>query len=251
MKQKAKGKEGSSTTREEDDEKLLKKIQKLDIKKKVQHFIWKACHDRIPIGVKLKERRIITDNRCRYCGEEAETLEHLFFHCNKVKLFWKLTPVSCEVLRVHTGSFKEWQKEQGKAGNHKEIKSRQEFSAYIFWHTWKARNAWSFNAELKTEKEVVQRAWEEWMEFNEAQEKEQKEQKMRIRMVEKKSQEPPEMRIVKLNVYFSGDEKNRQVKLGILARDCNGKTVQAWPATRVKINNQWYVRLTQLGQHFC
>lgn len=35
-------------------------------------------------------------------------------------------------------------------------------------------NAWSFNADMKTEKEVVQRAWEEWIEFSEAQGKEQK-----------------------------------------------------------------------------
>lgn len=63
---------------------------------------------------------------------------------------------------------------------------------------------------MKTEKEVVQRAWEEWMQFNEAQGKKQKQQKRRIGMGEKKSWEPPEMRIVKLNVYSSGDEKTRQ-----------------------------------------
>lgn len=65
MKQKAEGKEGSSTTRGEDEEKLLKNVWKLDIKKKVQHFIWKACRDRIPVGVKLRERGIIADDRCR------------------------------------------------------------------------------------------------------------------------------------------------------------------------------------------
>lgn len=80
-------------------------------------------------------------------------------------------------------SFKEWWKEQGKDGNQKEIRARQELSAYIFWHIWNARNAWNFNAEMRNDKEVVQRAWEEWMEFSVAQAKEQKQQKKRTRMV--------------------------------------------------------------------
>lgn len=90
---------------------------------------------------------------------------------------------------------------------------------------------------MKTEKEVVQRAWKEWIEFNETQGKGQKQQKNKIWMGKKKSWEPPEMRIVKLNVCSSGDEESRQVGLEILARDCNGKTEYAWSVTRDKINN--------------
>lgn len=55
------------------------------------------------MDVKLSEKGIIADDRCRQCGKEAETLEHLFFHCNKAILIWKLAPVSWEGLTAHTG----------------------------------------------------------------------------------------------------------------------------------------------------
>lgn len=81
-KQKAVGEEGSSRTGAEDEVKLWKKVWQMAIKEKLQHFIWKPCHDRISAVVNLK-RRIIADDRCRQCATQAETQEHLFFHCHK------------------------------------------------------------------------------------------------------------------------------------------------------------------------
>lgn len=56
----------------------------------------------------------------------------------------------------HTSSFREWWKEHGKAHNNKDLQERQELTAYTLWHIWKARNAWNFNDEKRTEREIVQ-----------------------------------------------------------------------------------------------
>lgn len=55
--------------------------------------------------------------------------------------------------------------EQEKAKNVQELQNRQEFTAYIMWQVWRARNAWCFKGETWAEKEIVERACEEWKEF--------------------------------------------------------------------------------------
>lgn len=86
----------------------------------------KACHNSIPVGVNLQKRGIEVDEKCRQCGTEAETTEHLFFQCYKAKLIWKLSTVSWEGPLAQTRSFKEWWKAESQA--------RQEVTAYILWH---------------------------------------------------------------------------------------------------------------------
>lgn len=106
--------------------KLWKKVWNLDIKRKIQTFIWKACHDRIPVGVNLKKRGLKIYETCKLCGKQVESAEHLFFHCRKSKLIWKLSLVSWEGMQSGTGSFKQWWQEHSKAKDGGELQSRQE-----------------------------------------------------------------------------------------------------------------------------
>lgn len=77
--------EGTSKQRVANEEKLWQKIWKLDVKKKIQHFIWKACHNRIPMNANLKKRGMKVDTICKQCGEAVETTEHLFFSVPKLR----------------------------------------------------------------------------------------------------------------------------------------------------------------------
>lgn len=52
----SKGNEGTSAGRDKGEEELWRKIWSLNVKKiKVQHFVWKACHNKILVEVNLKE----------------------------------------------------------------------------------------------------------------------------------------------------------------------------------------------------
>lgn len=104
----AAGEEGLSSRVEQEEDGLWKKVWNMDIKKKVQHFIWRACHNKLPVGVSLQKRGIGVDGICKQCGEGMETMEHLFFHCANARLVWKLAPVTWDGLHHHTFSFKEW-----------------------------------------------------------------------------------------------------------------------------------------------
>lgn len=72
------GNEKSNIRREEEEKKLQKKYEN-SVSKKIQHFIWKVCHDRIPVGVNLKKRRVKIDDMRIQCGEEDESIEHISF----------------------------------------------------------------------------------------------------------------------------------------------------------------------------
>lgn len=72
--------ERTSSRRVEEEKTLWDRLWNMNIKKKVQHFLWRACHDRLPVPSSLVKRRVNVDSRCKLCGEGVETVEHLFFH---------------------------------------------------------------------------------------------------------------------------------------------------------------------------
>lgn len=147
--------EGPSSRRIEDESRLWKKVWSLNIKKKMQHFIWKTCYDRLSVPVNLKRRRIQVDEVCRQCGEETETTKHLIFHYGKSQIIWKLSPMRWDGMNQHTNSFKEWWQEHDKVKKDQDMQVGQELIAYILWQIWKARNAWVFTGERRIEREIV------------------------------------------------------------------------------------------------
>lgn len=162
---------GSSFRAEGEESLLWKKLRSLDVKRKIQHFLWHACHNSIPVANNLQKRGMRVDGICRQCGEASETVEHLFFLCAKAQIIWKLAPVSWDGLESQTFSFKEWWRAHGKVGQREKLKERQEQTAYIIWHIWKARNSWLYNGQMVPELEVVQQTMEECLEFAECQQK--------------------------------------------------------------------------------
>lgn len=126
------GDEEASNRSKEDEVKMWDKVWQLNIKMKLKHFLWKACHDRLPVGSNLKKRGLLEDDMCRHCGEGIETIEHVFFHCAYAKSGWKLSPVQWDGMADRMGSFKEWWLEHGKAKGGRELIDRQEFTVYLF-----------------------------------------------------------------------------------------------------------------------
>ena len=93
-----KGHEGPSVSREGETKRLWSNVWSLGVKKKIQHFLWRAIHDRLPVATNLKKRGVEVDVVCPQCGEEKETVEHLMFNCEKTKRIWELAPVGWDGL---------------------------------------------------------------------------------------------------------------------------------------------------------
>lgn len=46
---------------------------------KVKIFLWKACHNILPVKENLCKKRVLQNNLCSLCHKEAESSEHMFF----------------------------------------------------------------------------------------------------------------------------------------------------------------------------
>ncbi len=54
----------------------------------LQSFQFKILHRIINCGEKLYQWKIVNDDKCNYCTESIDTIEHHFFYCPESKLFW-------------------------------------------------------------------------------------------------------------------------------------------------------------------
>lgn len=228
IKRTARREEGCSSRQEDEERNLWNGIWGMNIKKKLQHFLWRVCHNRIPVNANLKQKGLEIDDICRLCGEEKETVEHLFFHCFHAKTIWKLAPVQWEGLDTSCDSFKEWWKKLENAKKNQTMADRKELSAYIIWQIWKQRNRWLFHTEKWTKQEVVQKACKEWMEFSSVNPQKQKLATSHIRVERRMAWKAPESDFVKLNVCSEIPRRSTGSGVGIVARNHDGEMLQTW-----------------------
>ena len=55
---------------------------------KVGFFVWEVWWGKILTMDQLKKRGFSLANRCLFCGQTEEVLEHLFIHCPKIWNLW-------------------------------------------------------------------------------------------------------------------------------------------------------------------
>ena len=69
---------------------------------KLIEFQFKLLHRRLPTNFFLQKIGLKDNGNCSFCGDEPDTLIHLFWTCNKTQLFWKEVVVwlkECDVVR--------------------------------------------------------------------------------------------------------------------------------------------------------
>lgn len=196
-----------------------------------------GLHNCIPVGDNQIRKGIRMEGMSLQCGEPIETVEHLFFHCPKTQLIWRLAPVSWEGLDHATDSFKAWWMEQDKSGKVLGLQDKQELTAFIMWQVWKARNALYIRGENWAEKEIIERACEEWQEGKALQQKDNINVVRRVMITKQKCWEKPEQGKIKFNICSDNLESCGGVGLGVVARDDQGHAVQMWSVTREGYNH--------------
>ncbi|KAK6145969.1 hypothetical protein DH2020_019838 [Rehmannia glutinosa] len=70
----------------------------LKIKGKIKHFLWKCYSNILPTNSNLQQKGVQIDPLCQVCGEGVETIEHIFFFCERAKAIWKVASIQWDGL---------------------------------------------------------------------------------------------------------------------------------------------------------
>ncbi|MBA0610243.1 hypothetical protein Godav_011113, partial [Gossypium davidsonii] len=73
--------------------KIFRKLWNLNLPSKIKITVWKIAWNYIPTFSNLKLRRIMTEDQCLKCGQEAEDSEHVFQMCPIVEEVWSQNKV--------------------------------------------------------------------------------------------------------------------------------------------------------------
>lgn len=66
----------------------------MNVPNKVRHFAWKACRNILATKENLRRINITKDSTCEVCGEQVETISHLFWFCEHAKEVWSSCKLS-------------------------------------------------------------------------------------------------------------------------------------------------------------
>ncbi|GER51708.1 RNA-directed DNA polymerase (reversetranscriptase)-related family protein [Striga asiatica] len=77
----------------------------LQVKPKLKVFLWRCIHNSLPVAEKLNIKGIISSPLCCFCGENSENQTHIFFHCERAQIVWKLFPVQWDDAHIKADNF--------------------------------------------------------------------------------------------------------------------------------------------------
>lgn len=136
---------------------LQAKVWKLKTSKKIQHFIWQALSNCIPVCSLLSDRHCGTDRHCPRCDADEETRNHLLFECPPSVQTWALVNIPhapglfpCDSIYSNLDHVL-WRT--------KDYAIPDSISAivlWVLWYIWKARNDKVFNGKDVSPLETVQ-----------------------------------------------------------------------------------------------
>ncbi|XP_071939782.1 uncharacterized protein [Coffea arabica] len=161
--------DSGSTSYDQQNSRIWKSVWTLKLKHKLKHFIWRCLHHSLPVNEQIQKRTGKGSPMCRSCGEEVETLEHMFFFCDTAETTWKLAPLQWDGLRELRGNFVKWW--EGMLGAKKREQGQEHIAltVNILWQIWKARNRKTFEEKEADPRKTVQKAIVEWDEYTETQ----------------------------------------------------------------------------------
>ena len=127
-----------SSSDDSQTKKFLKLIWMIQAPHKVRHFIWRACQDILPTKKNPVQRKVLHDDRCNECHEEAETSGHLFWSCPRAREVWSCTKIHFGIAPVKIHSCFDLMWHMIMEGNYDE--SKVALVATIAWAIWGNRN---------------------------------------------------------------------------------------------------------------
>ncbi|GAU20573.1 hypothetical protein TSUD_33200 [Trifolium subterraneum] len=204
------------------------KLWKMEVPPKQIHILWRIIHKAIPVKTNLIKKGILCDSLCPNCNKQPETIDHIFFYCDWVRLVWFSSPLTITTSNVPSLSFSDWIFYMLQ----KATKDSMQILSTITYNIWQARNKKVFNKKDTPVAEVVERVMKILSEYHThlIDARPQHNPLKPSDDCNDKSWSPPPLTYLKLNVdaHLSGDGR---WGFGLVLRREYGRCVRA--ATRV------------------
>ena len=113
---------------------VWKVIWSLNVQSKVRNFLWRSCHNSIPVKQNLKRRHILHDDVCELCKCESESVIHALWECSQLTQVWESVPT---FLFRQTRAFSSIKEVLMYA--HQEQKNTERLAS-VMWSLWHRRN---------------------------------------------------------------------------------------------------------------
>ncbi|KAJ1415947.1 Reverse transcriptase zinc-binding domain [Sesbania bispinosa] len=105
-----------------------------------KEFVWRACHNIIPVLIALQKKKIQLDHICPLCGEEPETTEHALLYCPQVAPIWFASQLGIAIDKSNSLTIRSWLQDFLNHNN----KDAAGLIISTMWAIWKRRNLWVF-----------------------------------------------------------------------------------------------------------
>ena len=135
---------------------------------KVKLFVWRVVQRIAPTKVCLQKKCVTSDNTCAVCGNQNETLKHIFFKCPLSSVIWNnVCPKVMNYVNLLMEDDKSWEELLNLLHKKKLI----EQGIYILWTIWNNRNECYHNLRCGKPIYVKQMAINKAREFSEVNQK--------------------------------------------------------------------------------
>lgn len=153
------------------------KVWEVNTAPKIKIFMWKALSNALTVSEELLARGMKVDSRCLRCGEEGESINHVFFTCPVARLVWATSgfpfpPRGFE----HRSLFENFSYLLACDKDLRIPKAVSGVFPWILWMLWKNRNAFAFEGRVFDAETTVAKCVEDsrrWVEMLEASKKDE------------------------------------------------------------------------------
>ncbi|KAK7275182.1 hypothetical protein RIF29_16291 [Crotalaria pallida] len=149
----ARSEEGSSSTSIIAQDFPWSKIWNAHCMPRCRELLWRLCREILPIKANLFKRGIQTDAICPFCGEDEDTINHVFLHCSEVDKVWFGSPLGLRIERVKSQDLITWLGNTIKFGD----KDSNGLIFTIIYALWFRRNEWVHKGKRQTWAQVLDR----------------------------------------------------------------------------------------------
>ena len=206
---------------------IWKFIWKVLAPQKIKLFLWRICHNAIPVRDNLHKRRIVNSPMCPACNQERETIEHALLLCPWTLPVWfgsqlQLTPTAQNVDRVDS-----WlvQVLSAMTENKEFLNQRIGLLVTLLWEIWKTRNEFVFENKKPYPLVVLNRANVFVSEFLAADSNVEYNKAYSEKITEANRWRPPPFGKLKCNVDAAFNDNRKLGAVSAIIRDCYGRLI--------------------------